>query len=134
LKGSPQPIWFSEISGAIQALAEKDQGLIYQNIHYYYYPDYIHCIENQQLTEQDYSFKDFLRDQLPLGETFSIRHGVDFSGSSHINPLSLGDWENIADIIVRLSIGQYLALPEMKNYPLELAQQYRWEQVKVDLQ
>ena len=134
LKGSPKPILFSEISGAIQSLAEKDQRLIYQNIRYYYYPDYLHCIKNQQLNVQDYSFIDYLRDELPIEETFSIRHGVDFSGIGQMNPLSKGDWENIADMIVRLSIGQYLSLPQWKKYPLELARQYQWDQVMIDLQ
>lgn len=127
---STNSIWFSDICEAIIKLARKDQDLIFKNIRYHYYSHYIEFF--QQCSKDDYSFHQFLKDHLPLTDPFTINHGVDFSGAYSINRLTHSDWENIADMIVRISLSYTLWEIESGLNPEELALQYEWDHVMVD--
>jgi len=125
-------IWFTELREGINLLAEKDQELIFKNIKYNYYNEYVHYVRTQSL-ENSYSFIDYLKKSLDLNKPFKVFHGVDFTGEQSMSRLSVKDWRNIADIIVRLSLLYSLNLSTDKICPTSLAVQYDWELVQMDV-
>lgn len=129
---SPRPIWFSHIRDAIHTLALKDQEVIYRNIRYHYYDDYLVYVHQMGFQDNSYNFQQYLLDKLILNQPFKIVHGVDFSGAYQINRLSKSDWENIADMIVRIGLGHYLKAEDFLVNTQEMARQYHWNQVLVD--
>ncbi|GAB6084801.1 hypothetical protein [Alkaliphilus crotonatoxidans] len=130
---SPRPIWFSDISQAISTIAFKDQELIYRNIRYHYYNLFLAHVNQGGIQDNSYCFQHYLKEHLNLNEPFQITHGVDFSGA-RINRLSQNDWENIADMIVRISLSHYLNDLTINSDIEKLAHQYSWDQVMVDTQ
>lgn len=126
------PIWFHEISNGIKALALRDKNLIYNNIKYNYYDEYLYCVNVNNLTTDDYTFEDYLRDNLNLDQPFDIVHGVEFSKGYDLNRLSENDWENIADIIVRISISLILFGEDSSMEPNILANEYDWDSIGFD--
>jgi len=126
------PIWFHEISNGIKALALRDKNLIYSNIKYNYYDEYLYFVNIKHMTMDDYTFDDYLRDNLDLEEPFDVVHGVEFSRGYDLNRLSENDWENIADIIVRISITTILYDEDSSIEPSKLADEYDWDSIGFD--
>ncbi len=124
-------VWFTELSEGIHLLATKDQELIFKNIKYNYYNEYVQYVNSQAL-DNSYSFMDYLKSTMDLQVPFKIYHGVDFAGEQSMNRLSLKDWRNIADIIVRISLLYTLEYATEKINPATLARQYEWELVQMD--
>ena len=125
-------IWFTELSEGIHLLAKKDQELIFKNIKYNYYNEYVHYVKAKSL-DNSYTFIDYLKKILDLKAPFKIFHGVDFTGEQSMSRLSVKDWRNIADIIVRLSLLYTLNQSTDKLSPTSLAVQYEWELVQMDV-
>ncbi len=126
------PIWFSEICEGIKTIAFKDQELIYKNVKYNYYSQYINYVQLNGLIDNSYSFLNYINDHINLKSPFKIFHGVDFSGEYSINRLSDNDWINIADMIVRISLSYYLKKNSHDIKLHQLAQQYEWDYVIMD--
>ncbi|MBM7615779.1 hypothetical protein [Alkaliphilus hydrothermalis] len=126
------PIGFSAISEGIKSLALKDREVIYKNVKYNYYSQYIQYVQLNQLVDGEYTFLDFIGNHLDLDNPFEILHGVDFSGEQSMSFLSKSDWENIADLVVRLSLSYYLEIAAEEITPLGFAHQYDWDYVLLD--
>lgn len=126
------PIWFHEINDGIKALALRDKDLIYNNIKYNYYDEYLYFTNINHITMDEYSFEDYLRDNIDLEEAFDIVHGVEFSKGYDLNRLSENDWENIADIIVRISLTTILFDGDNLTEPNRLASEYDWDSIGFD--
>ncbi|WP_026476268.1 hypothetical protein [Alkaliphilus transvaalensis] len=127
------PIGFSDIKNGILSIAIKDQELIYKNIKYNYYHQYVEYIQLSGMIDSQYSFINYIEDHLNLEEPFEILHGVDFSGEKSLNRLSDDDWENIADMIVRISLCFTLEDEVGEIDLLPLAEQYEWDYVLLDM-
>lgn len=125
-------VWFKELSEGIQALATQDRELIFKNIKYNYFNEYVHYVNTQAL-DSNYSFIDYLKGFVNVNEPFKVYHGVDFHGEQSRSRLSQNDWRNIADIIVRISLISTLDSSSRKVDPAFLAAQYSWEQVQMDV-
>ena len=125
-------IWFTEISEGIHILAKKDQELIFKNIKYNYYNEYIQYVKSKNL-DNNYSFIEYLKNSIDLKIPFKIYHGVDFTGEQSMSRLSINDWRNIADLIVRISLSYTLDCAADKINPASLAVQYEWELVQMDI-
>ncbi|ABW18765.1 hypothetical protein [Alkaliphilus oremlandii] len=126
------PIWFHEISDGIKSLALRDKDVIYNNIKYNYYDEYLYFVNRNHMALEDYTFEDYLKDTINLNEPFDIVHGVEFSKGYDLNRLSENDWENIADIIVRISITTILFQENFVLEPNQLADEYDWDSIGFD--
>ncbi|QUH21135.1 hypothetical protein [Alkaliphilus sp. B6464] len=126
------PIWFHEINDGIKALALRDKDLIYNNIKYNYYDEYLYFVNINHIAMDEYTFEDYLRDNINLEQPFDVVHGVEFSKGYDLNRLSENDWENIADIIVRISITIILFGEDSSIEPNKLADEYDWDSIGFD--
>lgn len=131
-KATTYPIWFHEISDGIKSLALRDKELIYDNIKYNYYDEYLYYTNINHILMDDYTFEDYLRDNINLKESFDIVHGVEFSKGYDLNRLSENDWENIADIVVRISLTTILFNDNALVSPSVLASEYEWDSIGFD--
>ncbi|KAB3539071.1 hypothetical protein F8154_01165 [Alkaliphilus pronyensis] len=128
---------FKEIKEGIKNLALKDKEVIFSNVKYYYKQQYKKYLSNRNTI--DFTFKSFLANNLNLKEPFKINHGIDFAREYAYNSISVDDWKNISDIIVRMSLSYTLDIIEEQEKlekqldPLFLAKQYKWEKVKIDI-
>ena len=126
------PIWFHEIKDGIKALALRDKKVIYNNIKYNYYDEYLYFVNINHMALEEYPFENYLKDNINLDEPFDIVHGVKFSKGYDLNRLSENDWDNIADIIVRISITSTLFGEDFLIEPNKLAGEYDWDSVGFD--
>ncbi|SCX95569.1 hypothetical protein [Alkaliphilus peptidifermentans] len=125
-------IYFNDINEGIKNLALKDKELIFRNIKYYYNHQYTQYIKRNN-TSGDYSFQSYLSNKLNILQPFRINHGIDFASEYAYSDISINDWKNISDIVVRISLNHTLGIIQEQLDPLHLAQQYSWEKVQVDL-
>lgn len=130
-KANWNSIWFNKINDGIKELAYKDKDRIFKSINSNYYIEYIKAMANY--TPQDnISINNYIKEYLNITKPFSIDHGVEFS-SDHLNSyISPSDCVNIADIIVRVSLCYSLDLYCQDMEPINLAQQYNWENVLIE--
>ncbi len=131
-KSLTHPIWFHEISSGIKSLALRDKDLIFDNIKYNYYDEYLYYININHVDMDKYTFEDYLKDNIDLDEPFEIVHGIEFSKGYDLNKLSENDWQNIADIIVRISMSTILFEEDCIIQPDELADDYDWDSIGFD--
>lgn len=131
-KSLNHPIWFHEISNGIKSLAIRDKELIFNNIKYNYYDEYLYCININHIDMDNHTFEDYLMNNIDLEEPFQIVHGIEFSKGYDLNKLSENDWENIADIIVRISMSIILFEENWTLDPEDLSDDYDWDSIGFD--
>ncbi|KAB3530723.1 hypothetical protein [Alkaliphilus serpentinus] len=124
-------LWFAHINNGIKDLAYKDKNRILKSIDRNYFTDYIKAMGTYN-SQGDASIKNYILDSLNISKPFSIDHAVEFT-SDHLDCcISDSDCENIADIIVRVSLCYTLDLFSEDMEPINLARQYKWEHILIE--
>lgn len=127
------PVWFYELNEGIKQLACKDAHIIIQNVKECLFREYHEFLQSNGFDKRKYSMDQYIIRHLNIKEPFSIAHGIEFSRGHHLKVISENDWNNISDIIIRISLMIHYHLCNREIEPIELVDQYIWDSIQIDI-
>ncbi|MBB6218980.1 hypothetical protein HNQ80_005158 [Anaerosolibacter carboniphilus] len=127
------PVWFYELNDGIKQLARKDAAIIVQNIKEHLSCEYYHFLEANSLDSKQYTIEQYIAQHINVNDPFSISHSIQFSRGANLKIISENDWNNISDMIIRISILDYYNLLPVEVEPVDLVSRYFWDSIKIDI-
>ncbi|QZY56521.1 hypothetical protein [Crassaminicella profunda] len=120
------PIYFHDLNDGIKKLAYKYMDTIIQSIQ-----DNLIESPNHQSVLED-SQRSYITQYLNVKDSFSIYHEVKLLRGYQLKDISENDWNNITDIIIRLSAIIYYNLWKEEVQPIHFVDQYTWTSIHTD--
>ncbi len=127
------PVWFYELNDGIKQLARKDAPIIIQNIKEHLSCDYYHFLQVNSLDNKQYTIDQYITQHMNAHDPFAISHSIQFSRGANLKIISENDWNNISDMIIRISLLNYFKLLPTEAEPVDLAGRYFWDSIQVDI-
>jgi hypothetical protein len=127
------PVWFYELNDGIKQLARKDSTIIVRNIKEHLSCNYYDFLAANNLDAKQYTMEQYIIQHININEPFAISHSIQFSRGATLKIISENDWNNISDLIVRVSLSDYYKLTPTEIEPVNLVGRYTWDSVKIDV-
>jgi hypothetical protein len=75
----------------------------------------------------------YIVQHINIKEPFAISHSIQFSRAATLKIISENDWNNISDLIIRISLSDYYKLTPTEVEPINLVSRYTWDSIRIDI-